>query len=88
MADYAASTVTLALGEHRRTGEAWEAVEGTVEELDVGTGEPLRAELASFVDACRGARPALVPASDGVRAMEIVDAAARSARTGQTVALA
>lgn len=88
VADYAASTVTLALGEHRRTGEGWEAVEGTVEELKVGTEEPLRAELASFVDACRGARPALVPASDGVRAMEIVDAAARSARTGQTVALA
>jgi predicted dehydrogenase len=87
VADYGASTVTLHPGAHRRTGEAWEAVEGRAEELKVGGEEPLRAELHAFLEACRGTIPVPVPAGDGVAAMEIVEAAARAARTGQTVSL-
>ena len=87
VADYGASTVRLHLGEHHRRDGVWEAREGPVEDLKVGGEEPLRAELTAFVDACRGVIPVPVPASDGVCAMEIVDAAARSARTGQAVVL-
>ena len=87
VADYGAGTVTLHSGDHRRQGEAWEAIRGPVEELKTSGEEPLRAELQAFLDACRGAIPVPVPASDGVRAMEIVEAAARAARTGQTVSL-
>jgi len=87
VADYGAGTVMLHAGEHRRKGETWEAVEGPVEALKTGHDEPLRAELNAFLDACRGLIPVPVPAGDGVRAMEIVEAAARAARTGQTVSL-
>jgi len=87
VADYGAGSVRLHHGEHRRTANGWEAVDGVVEELKVGGEEPLRAELAAFVDACRGVIPVPVSARDGVRAMEVVDAAARAARTGQLVVL-
>jgi predicted dehydrogenase len=87
VADYGAGTVTLHPGEHRRTGDAWEAVEGATEELKTGAEEPLRAELQAFLDACRGRTVVPVPARAGIHAMEIVEAAARAARTGQTVML-
>lgn len=87
VADYGAGTVMLHAGDHRKKGETWEAVEGPVEELTTSHDEPLRAELHAFLDACRGLIPVQVSAGDGVRAMEIVEAAARAARTGQTVSL-
>jgi predicted dehydrogenase len=87
VADYGAGTVMLHAGDHRKKGETWEAMEGPVEKLKTSRDEPLRAELGAFLDACRGLIPVPVPAGDGVRAMEIVEAAARAARTGQTVSL-
>ena len=87
VADYGSSTVTLHAGEHRRRGEAWEAVDAGKEDLPVGRDEPLRLELAAFRAACegRGANP--VPAADGVRALEVVEAAARAARLRRDVSL-
>jgi predicted dehydrogenase len=82
VADYAASTVSLHVGEHHRRGAIWEAVDAGKEELPVGTEEPLRVELAAFLDACRGGTSP-VPAGDGVHALEIVEAAAASARLGR-----
>ena len=87
VADYDAGTVRLHPGDHRRQDDAWEAVEGPAEDLDARGDEPLRSELSSFLASCRGETPVAVPAGDGVRAMEIVDAAARAASTGQTVLL-
>lgn len=87
LADYGASSVTLHLGEHRRHGAAWEAVETGKEELSTGREEPLRLELQAFLEACAGGVANPVPASAGVRALEIVEAAARSARLGADVSL-
>lgn len=87
VADYGASTVTLHLGEHRKQGDAWEAVETGKQELAVGREEPLRLELQAFLDACAGRGPNLVPAADGVRALAVIEAAAQSARLGRTVEL-
>ena len=87
VADYGASTVTLHLGEHRRRGDAWEAVETGKEEIPTRREEPLRLELQAFLDACAGRVPNTVPASAGVRALEIVEAAERSTRLGQDVSL-
>ncbi|PYN52269.1 MAG: hypothetical protein DMD94_23070 [Candidatus Rokuibacteriota bacterium] len=87
VADYSASVVTLHLGEHLRRDETWEAVETGKEELPTQRDEPLRLELQSFLDACSGRGPNRVPASDGVRALIVVEAAARSARLGRTVDL-
>ena len=87
VADYGDSTVTLHLGEFRKTGEAWEAVD-TGKELLPATGpEPLRAELQSFLDACAGRTECRVPARAGLCAVEVVEAAARAAREGRTVSL-
>ena len=87
VADYGASTVTLHAGEHHRRGAAWEAVETGKEGLPARGDEPLRLELEAFLAACegRGANP--VPAEAGVHALEVVEAAARSARLQRIVAI-
>lgn len=85
VADYGASVVTLHLGQHLDRGGAWEAVETGKEELATGREEPLRLELEAFLGACAGHWPNLVPASDGVRALAVIEAAARSARLGRAV---
>ena len=87
VADYATSVVTLHLGEHRRHGQAWEAVETGKEELPTRRAEPLRLELQAFLDACAGRAVNPVPAAAGVRALEVVEAAERSARLGAEVSL-
>jgi predicted dehydrogenase len=87
VADYGASSVTLHLGEHRQRGHTWDAVETGKEELPTGRDEPLRLELQAFLEACAGRAANPVPASAGVRALEIVEAAARSARFGADVSL-
>lgn len=88
VADYGSSTVTLHAGEHRQRGEAWEAVDTGKEELSASGGEPLRLELAAFREACTGGSPNPVPAEDGVRALAVVEAAARAARLKREVLLA
>lgn len=87
VADYGSSTVTLHTGEHRRRGDGWEAVDAGKEDLPVGREEPLRLELAAFCDACAGRAANPVPAGDGVRALEVVEAAARAARLRKDVSL-
>jgi UDP-N-acetylglucosamine 3-dehydrogenase len=88
VADYGAGTVTLYAGEHVRKGSAWDAVDRGKDELAVGGDEPLRLELAAFLDACRANGRAIVDARAGLHAVEVVEAAARAARLGRTVTLA
>ena len=87
VADYGTATVTLHTGEFRKTGVAWEAVDTGKEELPARGEEPLRLELAAFLDACAGRAPNAVPASAGVSALAVVEAAARAAQLGHTVTL-
>ncbi len=87
VADYASSTVTLYQGEFRRTGATWEAVDTGKEELPARGEEPLRRQLTAFFDACAGKGPNPVPASAGVRALAVVEAAARAAHLRRTVDL-
>jgi UDP-N-acetylglucosamine 3-dehydrogenase len=87
VADYGSATVTLYQGEFRKTGPAWEAVDTGKEELPARGEEPLRCELSAFLDACAGKAPNPVPASAGVRALAVVEAAALSARQGRTITL-
>jgi predicted dehydrogenase len=88
VADYAASTVTLHAGEHRLRNDVWEAVDTGKEELPAPGGEPMRLELAAFLEACRGRGANPVPVEAGVLALEVVEAAALSARLGRVVTIA
>jgi len=63
VADFNGDAVSVHLGEHRRHGDAWEAVETGKEELPVNGEEPLRLELSAFLDACAGKAPNLAPAA-------------------------
>jgi hypothetical protein len=47
----------------------------------------LRAELQAFLGACAGEMPNAVPPEYGARALEVAEAAARSAALGCAVAL-
>jgi predicted dehydrogenase len=88
VADYGASTVTLHTGEHRQKAGAWEAVDTGKEDLLAQGDEPLRVELAAFLDACQGRGASPVPAEAGIHALEVVEAAARAARLQRTVSIA
>ena len=87
VADYGTSTVTFHPGEHRCRGAVWDAAEGPAESARVEGGEPLRLELAAFLDACAGRAATVVTAADGVHALEVVEAAALSSRLRREVPL-
>jgi predicted dehydrogenase len=87
VADFGQSTVTMYMGEHRRRATGWEAADEGSEELKVGGDEPLRQELAAFLDCIERRRPTPVDAEAGVRALEVVEAAARSSLLGRRVVL-
>jgi predicted dehydrogenase len=88
VADYGPGMVTLYLGEHRRVGSAWEAVDTGKEDLAASGGEPLRLELEAFLAACRGEQRVAVTAADGLIAVEVAEAATESARLARLVTLA
>jgi predicted dehydrogenase len=87
VADYGLGTVSLHRGEHRRGAGGWEAIDLGKEDLTTAGAEPLRAELQAFLGACTGQVPNAVPPEDGVRALEVAEAAARSAVLGCAVTL-
>ena len=87
VADFGQSTVTAYAGLHRRRGNGWEAVEHGSEELKVSVDEPLRRELGAFLECVARRTPTPVDATAGVRALEVVEAAARSSRLGRRVTL-
>lgn len=88
VADFGRGTVTLHAGAHVRRNGVWDATESATEDLAVDGQEPLRVELAAFLDACAGRGPNPVPADEALHALEIVEAAARAARSGRSVSLA
>jgi UDP-N-acetylglucosamine 3-dehydrogenase len=87
VADYGAGTVAFHPGEHVKLDGVWDVVGGAPESVAVTGDEPLRVELAAFLSACAGHGSNLVNAADGVHALEIVEAAALSARARREVSL-
>jgi predicted dehydrogenase len=63
------------------------ATEGAVHQLEFPPEEPLRAELASFLDAIEKRNRPLVDGADGMEAVRVVEAALESARTGKWIDL-
>src|SRR3989442_2602328 len=80
VADYAASVVTLHLGEHRERGGVWEAVEAGEEELPTRGAGPPQLGRQSVVASCSGTSPSPGPGAPGGRAAAWVQAASPGAR--------
>jgi len=67
---------------HISDGSSIKAVEGAVNQLEFPPEEPLRAELAAFIDSIEKRSPPLVDGWAGFQAIRVVEAAIESARTG------
>jgi UDP-2-acetamido-3-amino-2,3-dideoxy-glucuronate N-acetyltransferase len=70
---------------HVADGDTIRAEEGAVQQLEFPPEEPLRAELATFVDAIEKRKPSPVDGWAGFHAVRVVEAALESARTGAWV---
>ena len=70
---------------HAADSSTIKAIEGTVHQLEFTPEEPLRAELAAFVDSIENRSQPLVDGLDGVNAIRVVEAAVESAPTGNWI---
>jgi len=85
--DYNVAQYKIKTFENRHVAESGEikAKEGAVRQLEFPPEEPLRAELAAFLDAIEMRTAPLVDGADGAEAVQIVEAALESARTGKWI---
>jgi len=67
---------------HLADSDAIKAEEGAVHQLEFPPEEPLRAELAAFIDSIEKRTPSRVDGWAGFHAVSVVEAALESARTG------
>ena len=87
MCDYNVAQYKIKTFENRHVAENGEirALEGTMQQLEFPPEEPLRAELAAFIDSIEKRTPSLVDGWTGFDAVRVVEAALESARTGEWV---
>jgi len=87
-ADFGTSEVRLYANRHVPAAGGWQASEGPVEVVKAAGPEPLRRELELFLDAVAGRGAVPVDVHAGLAALQVVEAAERSSRTGRRVELA
>jgi predicted dehydrogenase len=85
--DFGSSEVRIHANQHVPSATGWQAKEGAVETVKASGGEPLRLELASFLDAVARRVPPAVDVEAGLLALRVVDAARRASALGRRVAL-
>jgi predicted dehydrogenase len=85
--DYNVAQYKIKTFENRHVTEGGEikAKEGEMHQLEFPPEEPLRAELAAFLNVIETRRPPLVDGADGTEAVRVVEAALESARTGNWI---
>ena len=85
--DYNVAQYKIKTFENRHVDESGEikAKEGAVRQLEFPPEEPLRVELAAFLDSIETRTSPLVDGADGTEAVRIVEAALESARTGKWI---
>jgi predicted dehydrogenase len=88
--DYNVAQYKIKIFENRHIadGSSIKALEGAVNQLEFSPEEPLRAELAAFIDSIESRSPPLVDGWAGFEAIRIVEAAFESARTGAWIEIA
>jgi predicted dehydrogenase len=74
--DYNVAQYKIKMFENRHVanGDAIKANEGAVHQLEFPPEEPLRAELAAFIDAIEKRRPSPVDGWAGIHAVRVVEA--------------
>ncbi|PYL80939.1 MAG: hypothetical protein DMF21_07095 [Verrucomicrobia bacterium] len=84
MCDYNVAQYKIKTFENRHLADsdAIKAEEGAVHQLEFPPEEPLRAELAAFIDSIEKRTPSRVDGWAGFHAVSVVEAALESARTG------
>jgi predicted dehydrogenase len=70
---------------HVANGSEIKAMEGAMHQLEFPPEEPLRVELAAFLDAIETRSRPLVDGVDGMEAVRVVEAAIESARSGKWI---
>jgi predicted dehydrogenase len=82
--DYNVAQYKIKIFENRHIaeGSSIKALEGAVNQLEFPPEEPLRSELAAFIDSIERRSPPLVDGWAGFQAIRVVEAALESARTG------
>jgi len=85
--DYNVAQYKIKTFENRHVVDGGEikAKEGAMHQLEFPPEEPLRAELAAFVDSIETRQRPLVDGTDGMEAVRVVEAALESARTGKWI---
>jgi UDP-N-acetylglucosamine 3-dehydrogenase len=85
--DYNVAQYKIKTFENRHITEDDEikAVEGTMHQLEFAPEEPLRAELAAFIDSIENRTRAVVDGWAGFHTVRVVEAALESARTGNWI---
>jgi UDP-N-acetylglucosamine 3-dehydrogenase len=87
--DYNAAQGKIVLSENRHVpdGADWKAIEGGVTRVECPAAEALETELRAFLESVQTRQKPLADGWAGYESIRILDAAARSARTGQKVTL-
>lgn len=85
--DYNVAQYKIKTFENHHVSEdgAIKAMEGAMHQLEFPPEEPLRAELAAFLNAIETRTSPLVDGTDGIEAVRVVEAALESARTGKWI---
>jgi UDP-N-acetylglucosamine 3-dehydrogenase len=87
VADFTAAQVRLHASRHVPGATGWEACEGPVEVIAAEGPEPLKRELALFLEAATGGLPSPVGVEAGILALRVVEAAELSSRLRRRVGL-
>ena len=87
--DYNVAQYKIKTFENRHVvdGGTIKASEGAVHQLEFPPEEPLRAELATFIDSIEKRKKSIVDGWSGFHAVRVVEAALESGRTGQWIDL-
>jgi UDP-2-acetamido-3-amino-2,3-dideoxy-glucuronate N-acetyltransferase len=72
---------------HVQAGTDYQAVEGGMRQLEFPPEEPLRLQLGAFIESIQTRQAPIADAWAGYEAVRVLEAALKSARTGQTVDL-
>jgi predicted dehydrogenase len=85
--DYNVAQYKIKTFQNRHVADAAEisAVEGAVRQVEFPPEEPLRAEVAAFIDSIESRGGLLVDGWAGFQSVRVVEAALESARTGSWI---